>query len=519
MGTAVWLLAFALGSAAAAEPGRAAKPNVVVILADDLGYGDVGCYNPDRGKIPTPHIDRLAAGGMRFTDAHSSGSVCSPTRYALLTGRYHWRTRLQIGIVGVWGEPLIAADRLTIAGLARDHGYHTSCVGKWHLGWDWGIPAGERKFFQGMGGKSGGGKPLTEPTPEHIAAWKAAFGRPIPGGPTARGFDTYFGTDIPNWPPFCFLDNDRTVGVPTTLMPAAALALNQASIQGPALPGWKLDAVLPAIADRACDVIAERAKTKKPFLLYLPLTAPHTPIAVAPEWQGRSALGHPYADFVMQTDAVVGRVLDALTAAGVDGETLVVFTSDNGCAEYIGVKALEAKGHFPSGPLRGYKFDAWEGGHRVPFVVRYPGVTKPGTTCDQTVCSVDMMGTLAEILGAKLPANVGEDSVSLMSLLRGGDKPIHDAVVHRSGRGVFAIRSGPWKCIFGPGSGPPDGTPPRLYDLGNDLKESTDVAADLPERVADLTRRMKAMVVAGRSTPGEAQQNDVPVLIEKPAKK
>ncbi len=365
------VLATALALSAPAS--AADRPNVVVILADDLGYGDVGCYNPRRGRIPTPHIDALAAAGMRFTDAHSTG-VCSPTRYSLLTGRYHWRTRLQQGIVGVWGPPLIAADRLTLAGLARRHGYHTACVGKWHLGWDWPITADEMEHFRGLGGQAGGGgKVITEATPGQVAAWKRVFARRIPGGPTARGFDEYFGTDVPNWPPYCFIENDRTVGVPTSLQPAEDFVRTQASLQGPAVPGWKLDAILPALADRASQIIANQAKAGKPFMLYLPLTAPHTPIAVARDWQGKSGLKHPYADFVMQTDATVGRVLDALKAAGVADNTLVVVTSDNGCSRVVGPQQLEARGHFPSGPLRGYKADVWEGGNRVPFVARGHG--------------------------------------------------------------------------------------------------------------------------------------------------
>ncbi|MGL4550366.1 MAG: sulfatase-like hydrolase/transferase [Gemmataceae bacterium] len=474
--------------ALAADAGR--KPNVVVLLADDLGYGDARCYG---GKIPTPNLDALAAAGLRFTDAHSSSGVCSPTRYSLLTGRYHWRTRLQRGIVGVWGAPLIAPDRLTLGGLAQKAGHHAACVGKWHLGWDWPLTAAQAAHFRGIA--VAGGKGPAEPTAEQVAAWKEVFAKPIPGGPTARGFDEYFGTDVPNWPPYCFIDNDRTVGVPSRLLPAESLEKHQASLQGPALPGWKLDAVLPALAGRACEVIAKSAKAGKRFLLYMPLTAPHTPIAVAKEWQGKSGL-HPYADFVMQTDDAVGRVLKALTEAGVADDTLVVFTSDNGFASYVGAKELEAKGHLPSGPLRGYKADAWEGGHRVPLIVRWPGVVKPGTARKQTVCSVDLMATVADALGVKVPAGAGEDSVSLMPLLRGEDRPVHDAVVHHSAAGVFAVRSGKWKLIFGPGRGAADGTPPHLYDLDADVGETKDQAAAHPEEVARLTGLMRERIAA-----------------------
>lgn len=511
----LWVIAFiAIAGYAKAVPPKA-LPNIVVILADDLGYGDVSSYNPTRGKIPTPQIDRIASGGMRFLDAHSASGCCSPTRYSLLTGRYHWRTRLQGGIVGVWEKPLIAKERLTIAGLAKQHGYATACVGKWHLGWDWSISEQERQSLKNFGGQAGGGgKVKTEATKEQVEVWKEIFSRTIQGGPTSRGFDTYFGTDVPNWPPYCFIENDRCVGIPSVLLPASALKKNQASLQGPALPQWELDAILPALADRACSVIKQQAQTQKPFLLYLPLTSPHTPIAVSKEWQGKSSIEHPYADFVMQTDAVVGRILDAIEEAKVADNTMVIFTSDNGCASYIGVKELEAKGHFPSGPLHGYKADAWEGGHRVPFIVRWPNNVAPNTTCQQTICSVDLMATIAEVLGVKLPDDAGEDSVSLLPLLRGEDRPIHEAVVHQSCPGVLAIRSGPWKLIFGPGTGKVDNSKRLLYNLADDLGESKDLSMEHPEKVNELTNLMRRLIVQGRSTPGEKQANDVRVRFD-----
>ena len=328
---AVLLLAPLAALQAADAPQATAKPNIVIILADDLGYGDVQCYNPQRGKIPTPNIDRLAAQGMRFTDGHSSSGVCSPSRYTLLTGRYHWRTRLQTGIVGVFGEPLIAPDRLTIAGLAKQHGYRTACIGKWHLGWDWPIdPATARVPARRAQARQGRrSAPRHRGTSGGVA--RHVFGQPIPGGPTTRGFDEYFGTDVPNWPPYCFIENDRTVGIPSELLPSRLLGGNphMASQPGPALKDWKLEAILPALGDRACASHRAFAKTKEPFLLYLPLTSPHKPLAVNEPWKGKSGL-NVYADFVMETDAVVGRVLEALEKSGAADNTLVLFTSDNG---------------------------------------------------------------------------------------------------------------------------------------------------------------------------------------------
>jgi arylsulfatase A-like enzyme len=494
----------------AARAAGSAVPNIVVILADDLGYGDVKCYNPERGKIATPHIDRLASQGMRFTDGHSSCGVCSPSRYTLLTGRYHWRTRLQAGIVNVFGEPLIAPDRLTIASLAKQYGYRTACIGKWHLGWDWPIPQDKHSLFQGAGGKTG---------EAHLSIWREVFSKSIPGGPATRGFDTYFGTDVPNWPPYCFIENDRTVGIPSEFLPAENFkGRNLASIQGPALKDWKLECILPALGDRAVEFLTAAAKEPRPFLLYLPLTAPHTPLAVNEEWKGKSGL-IPYADLVMETDAVIGRVLDALEKTGAAGHTLVVLTSDNGCAPYIGAPEMEKMGHFPSGPLRGYKADVWEGGHRVPFIVRWPGVAKPASTCGQLVQHADLMATFANMLEIKLPDDAGEDSFSLLPLLKGGDQPVRYNAVNCSANGVPALRLGSWKLILAAGSGGSAkvaGTHPvQLYNLADDIGETKNLAAAQPERVTAMSALLEKLIRDGRSTPGPARKNDVEVAFRR----
>lgn len=495
-----------------AAEGKPIPPHIVVILADDLGYGDVHCYNPERGKIPTPGIDRLAAQGMRFTDGHSSSGVCSPSRYTLLTGRYHWRSRLQTGIVGVFGEPLIAPDRLTIAGLAKQHGYRTAAIGKWHLGWDWPIAPGQRKLFQIP--REEGRNEAAAVTEQHQAAWRAVFSQVIPGGPTARGFDRYFGTDVPNWPPYCFIEDDRTQGIPAEFLPPGALKNNMASLQGPALAGWQFEPILPALGDRAAAFIAEAARAPSPFLLYMPLTSPHTPLAVNEAWRGKSGL-NTYADLVMETDAVVGRVLEALEESGAAERTFVLFTSDNGCAPYIGAAELEAKGHYPSGPLRGYKADAWEGGHRVPFIVRWPGVVKPGSVCGQLVHHADLIATIAEVLETRLPENAGEDSFSLLPLLKGEDKPVREHAVSCAANGVPAVRSGPWKVLLGSGAGGfnkdrgEDGV--QLYNLAADLGERKNLAAEQPERVTQMQALLEKLITDGRSTPGAKQKNDVRV--------
>lgn len=496
------------------------KPNILVILADDLGYGDVQCYNPQRGKIPTPNIDKFATQGMRFSDAHSSSGVCSPSRYSLLTGRYHWRTRLQRGIVGVFGEPLIAPDRMTIGTLAKQSGYHTAAIGKWHLGWDWTIAKEQRALLRASNeaGKDDEAKPERGPaiaTEKQVQFWRDFFSKPIPGGPTTRGFESYFGTDVPNWPPYCFIENDRTLGIPSEFLPASDIGHNRASQQGPALKEWKLESILPTLGERAVVFIADAAKRPEPFLLYLPLTAPHTPLAPVSEWKEKSGL-NTYADFVMQTDATVGRVLDALEKSGAADNTLVIFTSDNGCAPYIGASELEQKGHFPSGPLRGYKSDAWEGGHRVPFVVRWPSTVKPGSLCRHLVEQSDIFRTLADIIATKLPDNAGEDSFSLLPLLRGEDKPVRENAVSASHQGVPAVRLGDWKYIPAPGSGGwgkggDQSQPVQLYNLADDLGETKNLAAAMPEKVAEMKALLEKIINDGRSTPGVAQKNDVEV--------
>ena len=332
-------LLFAAGSVLFSAVSSSANeaPNIVLIYADDLGFGDVQCYNRERGKIRTPHIDQLASQGMRFTDAHSSSGVCSPSRYTILTGRYHWRSRLQSGIVGLWGQPLIPPTRLTIGSLVKQRGYDTIAIGKWHLGWSWPIPRARAKIFKAM--PSG-----NQVDQETRTVWRDVFTQPIPGGPTAVGFDQYFGTDVPNWPPYCFIEDDRTVGIPTEYLSQALIGNNQASLQGPALQGWTLEPILPALGNRAAQYIKSRAEADTPFVLYMPLTSPHTPLSVNEAWKGKSGLGL-YADFVMETDDIVGQVMDAIDEAGLADNTLVVFTSDNGCAPYIGVSKLEAQGH------------------------------------------------------------------------------------------------------------------------------------------------------------------------------
>ncbi|MEX2567877.1 MAG: arylsulfatase [Cyclobacteriaceae bacterium] len=511
--------------------GQQQNPNIVIIYADDLGYGDVQSYNPERGKIPTPNIDRLAAEGMSFTDAHSSSGVCSPSRYTLLTGRYHWRSRLQRGIVGLYEKPLITSERLTFAGLAKQYGYQTACIGKWHLGWEWPIPEGQMNLFRPE-------KKDVTATEEHRKVWQEVFSLPIPGGPLDVGFDEYFGTAVPNWPPYCFIENDHTVGIPTEFGAPRLFGRNQASTQGPARELWSLEDILPALAARSAAFIEREAESSHPFLLYLPLTSPHTPLSVNDQWLGESNLSL-YADLVMETDAVVGRVLEALDKSGALENTLVVFTSDNGCAPYVGnttpeeandlsmkgwpwdrnhppVAAMEEKGHYTSGPFRGYKSDVWEGGHRVPFIVRWPGKVKPGSSSSQLIHQADLMATIAEVIGANLPDNAGEDSFSLLPLLNGENMAVRQNAISTSISGLPGLRHGSWKYIAGPGSGgwtPGESElPVQLYNLAADPGETQNLASQEPDRVKQMVELLENLITEGRSTPGPIQKNDVEVI-------
>ena len=504
------------------------RPNIVYFFVDDMGYGDASCLNP-KGKIHTPNIDRLGSEGMGFTDAHSSSAVCSPSRYSVLTGRYNWRSTLQKGIVGPYGDPLIAADRLTVPELLKQHGYHTACIGKWHLGQGWNFEVGEEDFhprgFQGHRDTTQEADGDLEATPEQQARWQNAFSKPTTGGPTTRGFDYYFGVDVPNWPPYCFIENDRTVGIPSEFLPSRLIGDNLASFSGPAMPYWHFEQLLPTWAKKADHYIRGRAAANEPFFLYLPMTSPHTPLSVNKPWIGKSGLNNLYADLVMETDDVFGRVLRSLDKYKVADNSLVIFASDNGCAHYIGAKEMEAQGHFPSGPYRGYKSDVWDGGHRIPCIARWPGVIRPGTQCDHIVCLSDLMATSAEFVGAALPDDTGEDSVSMMPLFRETGATIRTTVVHHSIAGKFAIRDGRWKLVLCPGSGgwthddadaAKAGLPlVQLYDMRDDPGETRNLHTENRDKAKELLALLKKYVADGRSTPGARQQNDVPVDIWK----
>jgi arylsulfatase A len=461
------------------------KPNIVYILCDDLGYGDVHALNPERGKIPTPNMDRLAGESMAFTDMHAGSSVCTPSRYGVLTGRYAWRTRLQSGVLDGTGKPLIATDRLTVPTLLKRHGYTTACIGKWHLG----LKFGPQIYID-----------------------------PIADGPLQHGFDSFYGISASlDMPPFVYIENDRFTEVPTVQKKWIR--------SGPAARDFEAIDVLPTLTRKAVDYVSAHAKDSKagkPFFLYLAFTSPHTPIVPTTEWKGRSGLGD-YGDFVMETDWALGQVLHAIVDGGISDNTLVIFTSDNGCSPAAGIPKLESQGHFPSAQFRGYKADIWDGGHRIPFLARWPGHVKAGSKNDQLSCLTDLMATCAQMTGEKLPDEAGEDSVSLLPALLGDDSgPKHEAVVHHSIHGKFAIREGNWKLEFCPGSGgwgkPGDpearkeGLPElQLYNMHDDVGEKVNLQGANAPVVKHLTELLEKYIADGRSTPGAAQKNDAKI--------
>jgi arylsulfatase A-like enzyme len=467
-------------------------PNIVLILADDMGYGDLSCLN-DESKIHTVHMDRVAAEGMCFTDGHASSSVCTPSRYGILTGRYAWRGRLRRSVLWPFARPLIEPDQPTLPGFLRANGYRTACVGKWHLGMDW--PFRHRQNTDDV-------RPGDR---ERIMALSSDidYSRPIRNTPLAWGFDEYFGVDVPNFPPYCFIEGDRTVGIPDQPKPDSMFGA-----PGHMVEGWDLEQIMPALARRAVSVI-ERQTTDQPFFLYFSLTGPHTPIAPTAEFRGKSDAGI-YGDWVLQMDDAVGQVVAALERMDIAGNTILVVASDNGSPGRNGSTeapgtVIETFGHNPSWILRGMKADTWDGGHRIPFLVRWPGTVVPGR-CAELACLLDVFATVADAIGADLPEEA-QDSRSLLPLLLGGDNapPVRNELVHHGLNGLFGLRQGDWKYIAGTGSGgfspnPPVGLydpPAQLYNMATDIRERRNLCFERPEVCQRLAMRLAELTAGG----------------------
>lgn len=451
-------------------------PNIVYVLADDLGWGDLGGYNPD-SAVPTPNADRLAREGMRFTDMHSPSSVCTPTRYGILTGRYCWRTRLTSGVLWGYSPNLIEPGRMTAASLLRSRGYATGVIGKWHLG---------------LGD-----------------AEKTDYSRPLRPSPLDHGFDYFYGIPASlDMDPYLYVENDRAVQLPTAHTDGRKQPRGVFWRPGPIAPDFRLEEVLPTLTGKAVEFIRTRS-ARQPFFLYLPLTAPHTPWLPNPPFRGKSQAGD-YGDFVAEVDDSLGQVMRSLEEAGAAGDTLLVFTSDNGAHWTPEDKSRFA--HRANAHWRGMKADIWDAGHRIPFLARWPGRIAPGSSSGQLGCLTDLLATVAEIVRAKLPDEAGEDSYSLLPAMLGRkSRAARRSVVHHSSEGMFSIREGDWKLILGLGSGgfseprrlePQSGEPPgQLYHIGRDPGETENVYTQHPRVVTRLQALLDSYRRQGHSRP------------------
>ena len=468
------------------------QPNIVFILADDMGYGDVSYLNKE-SKIVTTNLDQLANEGVVFTDAHSSSSVSTPTRYGVLTGRYNWRSRLKESVIWGYDKALIQKGRETMASMLHKQGYTTAGIGKWHLGWDWNnVEAGKDSID---------------------------FSKPIANGPTTRGFDYFYGIcGSLDMDPYVYVEND----MPTSLPNRRTVNKGKYSWwrEGPTGADFVHEEVLPNITNRACTYIKDKAQSDQPYFLYLPLPAPHTPILPSEEFRGKSGIGE-YGDFVLMVDAMVGRVMKAIEESGEKDNTILVFTTDNGCSPAAGINEMKKLGHDANSIYRGHKADLFDGGHRIPCIVRWPAKAKHHHV-DQTVCLTDFYATFAAANDYKLLDTEGEDSYNLLPAIIAENEiaPIREATVHHSIEGQFTIRKGEWKLLLSPSSGgwsapkPNDkealkGLPNvQLYNMNTDVSETTNVQAEHPEIVRELKALLIKYIEEGRSTPGIPQKND-----------
>ncbi len=480
----------------------ATKPNVVYILSDDLGYGDVQCYNP-KGKIPTPNMDAMAANGARFTDAHTTSAVCTPTRYSILTGRYNWRSKLKNSVEGGYSRSLIMPERTTVAEMMKTQGYTTAFIGKWHLGWDW--------------------KMNTDYSDKELKSLHKArdvdFSAPVANNPNTHGFDYAFGfCGSLDMPPYVWVEN----GMPTMVPNKTTENKDKKGFwrPGPTSEDFVHETILQDVTDKAKSYIAKASKGKQPFFLYLPLPAPHTPILPTEEFQGKSHT-NLYGDFVMQVDDVLGQIRKSLLENGISENTMLVFTSDNGCSPRADFKELETFGHDPSYIYRGHKADIYEGGHRVPFMVEWPAKVNKNKVVDATISTVDLFATCADLTNYKTPDDEGVDSYSFLPLLTGEKETMErEYLVMHSIDGRFAIRKGDWKMAFCAGSGgwsaPKENTFKgktdyqkfQLYNLKEDIEEQKNLYGTALPIEAELKAAMKKIILDGRSTPGAKQSNE-----------
>lgn len=487
-------------------------PNVIIVMADDLGFGDVQPTS-DACKIKTPNLVTMASQGLTFTDAHTPSAVCTPTRYGLMTGRYNWRSRLARSVLSGYSKHLIPAQRATVGHLMRKAGYSTQMIGKWHLGWDWAkLPKDQAAANDDA-----------VPEPRRKSLTNVDFTKPVLNGPDINGFDGYYGhCGSLDMAPYVWVDTGKITAQPNRVEGVARKENPYAWYRkGPVGSDFVIDEVLPHLFQKSIAHIkgkAPAAKQGKPFFLYLPLPAPHTPIVPVPPFKDASGM-NPYADFVMQVDHHMGELFASLKEAGIDDNTIVIFTSDNGCSPEANFDVLEKFGHDPSGGYRGHKADIYEGGHRVPFVVRWPGKIKGGQKTNALVCLTDIYSTLRELTGQPKEDQGGEDSFSLMSVLKGATESERNSLVSHSISGHFSIREGDWKlCLCGGSGGWSSPTekeaakqslpPMQLFNLKTDREEKTNLVAEYPEKVEALLGLLGQQVADGRCTPGKPVPND-----------
>tara|TARA_B100001175_G_C19493772_1_gene634109 strand:- start:340 stop:1908 length:1569 start_codon:yes stop_codon:yes gene_type:complete len=479
-----------------------AAPNIIYILADDLGYGDLGAFNPE-GKIKTPSLDKMASQGMIFTDAHTSSSVCTPTRYGILTGRYNWRSPLKKSVLSGTSRALIPQDRTTVASFLKSNGYNTAFIGKWHLGWDWAL---KDSAFQNTPIKNG---EIFE---------KIDFLKKISNSPNGLGFDYAYGhCGSLDMPPYVYVENEKITAQVENI--TERKGDYHWWRKGPTANDFVHEGVTPHLFDKAETYITEMNEKGEPFFLYLPLPSPHTPILPNEEWKGKSGL-NPYADFVMQIDNHVGKLNRLLEQLEISENTIVIFTSDNGCSPQAKFDVLGEKGHDPSGDFRGHKADIYEGGHRVPFILKWPKKIQAGSVSNKTICTTDLLASCADILGKKLSDNEGEDSFSLVPVFAKTTENDYQRTftVHHSINGSFAIRKGDYKFIFCPGSGgwsyprpskkEAQGLPKfQLYNLKEDPEEKNNLYGQSQKIEGELITLFTAAIKNGRTTPGTPQKN------------
>jgi len=472
--------------------GTAQRPNVVYILADDLGYGDIKKLNPD-AQVTTPNVDRLINEGVVFTNAHSGSAVCTPTRYGILTGRYAFRSSLKKGVLNGFSPALIEDSRFTIADLAKQAGYTTAAIGKWHLGMDW-APVDPAQKAVEAGGES------NSPNITNVN-----FNVAVTTGPNQVGFDySYIIAASLDMPPYTYIENGKSTDFPLIPFKGNSTPRGVFWRAGPASKSFVIEKTLDTFIGKAQQYITDKSKDKKPFFLYLALTAPHTPWLPADKFKSKSNAGI-YGDFVEHTDDAVGRILRTLDSLGISKNTIVVFTSDNGADWKAGDKEKFPQ-HNANYIFRGEKSDIWEGGHHIPLVVRWPASLKANQRVEQVACLTDFMATFAAITGQKLPAEAGPDSFNLQPLLVGGKAEARPSIIHHSIDGMFAIRKGKWKFVDGKGSGgwsdktgKPEDPAGQLYDMEKDVRETTNLYTKYPEVVKELKALLEQQKAQGYS--------------------